>query len=106
MGQQASENPSGTGPFKLQSRSAGENVVLERNDDYHEDPVALNTVTFKVIPETAARIAEIETGASHIAGQVGSSNMERVESNPDTTLDNTESRSEERRVGEAWCTRW
>jgi len=93
MGQHVSDNAIGTGPFKVQSRAPGENVVLERNDEYHEDPVALDTVTFKVIPETAARIAEIETGASHIAGQVGSSNMERVESNPDTTLDNTESLS-------------
>lgn len=90
MGAYAAENPVGTGPFAVQSRSAGENVVLERNDDYHEEPAELDTVTFKVIPETAARIAEIETGTSHIAGAVESNNMERVDQHEETYLDETE----------------
>ena len=93
MGQHAAENAIGTGPFKVQSRAAGEEVVLERNDDYHEEPVALDTVTFKVVPETAARIAELETGDSHVAGAVESNNMDRVDSHEETYLDNTESLS-------------
>ncbi|WP_031547221.1 glutathione ABC transporter substrate-binding protein [Salinicoccus luteus] len=93
MGQHAADNAIGTGPFKVQSRAAGENVVLERNEDYHEDPVSLDTVTFKVVPETAARIAELETGDSHVAGAVESNNMERVDSHEETYLDNTESLS-------------
>lgn len=90
MGTYVSENAIGTGPFQVQSRTPGENVVLERNDDYHEEPVALDTVEFKVVPETAARIAEIETGDSHIAGSVESNNMDRVDQHEQTYLDETE----------------
>lgn len=93
LGQYVTENPVGTGVFKLQSRSPGEEVVLERNDDYFGEIATLDTVTYKVVPETASRIAEIESGTSHIAGAVESSNAERVSSSDNTNLDETESMS-------------
>lgn len=93
LGQYVTDNPVGTGAFKLQSRAPGENVVLERNDDYFDEPAQLDTVTFKVVPETASRLAEIESGSSHIAGAVESNNVERVENGENTVLDETESMS-------------
>lgn len=93
LGQYVTENPVGTGVFKLQSRLPGEEVVIERNDDYFGEIATLDTVTYKVVPETASRIAEIESGTSHIAGAVESSNAERVSSSDNTNLDETESMS-------------
>ena len=61
LGTYVTENPVGTGTFKLQERTPGEQVVLERNDDYYGEAATLDTVTFKVVPETASRIAEIES---------------------------------------------
>lgn len=93
LGKYVTENPVGTGAFKLQSRSPGEEVVLERNDDYYGEATTLDTATFKVVPETASRIAEIESGTSHIAGTVESSNADRIANGAETALDETESMS-------------
>lgn len=93
LGEYVTDNPVGTGAFKLQSRAPGENVILERNDDYFGEPAQLDTVTFKVVPETASRLAEIESGSSHVAGTIESSNVERVENGENTALEETESMS-------------
>ncbi|WP_067841975.1 glutathione ABC transporter substrate-binding protein [Amphibacillus sediminis] len=73
------EGPVGTGPFVFQSWTPGEEVVLQKNADYHGDPAHLDSVTFKVVPEDATRIAELETGASHIADPLSPSDVSRVE---------------------------
>ncbi|WP_052255624.1 glutathione ABC transporter substrate-binding protein [Salinicoccus sp. YB14-2] len=92
-GDHIGENAIGTGPFTLESRSAGEEVVLANNADYHDEESAaeLDSVTFKVVPETAARIAEIETGTSHVAGATEPTNVERIESHDAIELDQTPS---------------
>ncbi|CAM4259057.1 glutathione ABC transporter substrate-binding protein [Lacicoccus alkaliphilus] len=92
-GNHIADNPVGTGPFELESRAAGENVVLANNADYHDEENAaqLDTVTFKVVPETGARLAEIETGSSHIAGAAEPSNIDRLESHDSTEVDLTPS---------------
>lgn len=61
-----SENPIGTSYFKFKSWNPGTEIVLEKNNDYWGDPAHLDTVTFKVIPESGTRIAELETGYAHI----------------------------------------
>lgn len=86
IGNYIAENPVGTGYFAVQSRNAGSEVVLERFEDYHGDPAALDTVTFKVVPETGARLAELESGASHIVGKTETNNVDRVDSHPETYL--------------------
>ena len=92
-GNHIADNPVGTGPFEFESRAAGENVVLANNADYHDEENAaqLDTVTFKVVPETAARLAEIETGASHVAGGAEPTNIDRMEQHDATEVDLTPS---------------
>src|SRR5690625_446446 len=93
VGNHIAENAVGTGPFEFESRNAGENVVLANYADYHDEENAaqLDTVTFKVVPETAARLAEIETGSSHIAGAAEPTNIDRIESHDSTEVDLTPS---------------
>ncbi|MFD2830310.1 glutathione ABC transporter substrate-binding protein [Corticicoccus populi] len=86
VGNYIADNAVGTGFFALQSRDAGSQVVLERYEDYHGDPAELNTVTFKVVPETGARLAELESGSSHIVGKTETNNVDRVDSHPETYL--------------------
>lgn len=92
-GNYIADNPVGTGPFELESRSAGDNVVLANYADYHDEENAaqLDTVTFKVVPETGARLAEIETGTSHVAGGAEPTNIDRMESHDSTEVDLTPS---------------
>lgn len=73
------QNPVGTGPFKYENWTPGESVVLTRNEEYWGEPAKLDSVTFKVVTEQSARIAELETGVSHVADAIGPNNVSRVE---------------------------
>ncbi len=83
------QNPVGTGFFKLQSWNPGDQLVLERNDDYWGDNAKLDTVTFKVVPEDLTRLSELDTGFAHIADPVQPSDMGRVENMDNADLDVT-----------------
>jgi len=68
----------GTGPFKLVSWSPGERVVLEKFADYYGGPAEpppvgparLDTVTFRTIPDTSARVAALLAGEIDIATEI------------------------------------
>lgn len=77
------QNPVGTGYMKFQSRSPGENVVVERFDDYWDTPAKLDTITFKVVAEDASRIAELETGQSHFIQGFDNAQWDRIENHPE-----------------------
>jgi len=55
-------NPVGTGPFKLKRWVKGDRVELERNDSYWGTPVALKSVTFKIIADPSAAVAAMMAG--------------------------------------------
>lgn len=63
-------NPVGTGPFKFVSWTPGTEIKLEKFAEYAGTPANVNTVTFNVIPETATRVAELQSGYAHIIGAV------------------------------------
>ncbi|WP_339251567.1 glutathione ABC transporter substrate-binding protein [Sporosarcina sp. FSL W8-0480] len=63
-------NPVGTGYFKFESWTPGDQIKLVRNDDYWGDKAHVDTVTFKVIPESAVRNADLQTGHVHIADPI------------------------------------
>lgn len=77
------QKPVGTGYMQFQSRSPGENVVVERFDDYWDEPAKLDTITFKVVAEDASRIAELESGQSHFIQGFDNAQWERIESHPE-----------------------
>ncbi|MEP0806321.1 MAG: ABC transporter substrate-binding protein [Chloroflexota bacterium] len=57
----------GTGPFKLESWTQGEELVLVRNDNYWREPAKLERVVFKYIDEWGTRFAMLQTGDADIA---------------------------------------
>lgn len=65
-----SENPIGTGHFKFESRIPGEELKLVRNDEYWGDKALVEAITFKVIPESGTRNADLERGFVHIVDPV------------------------------------
>ncbi len=54
--------PVGTGPFKFGEWVAGDHITLVKNPDYWGEPVALDKVTFKVVPDPAAATAALMAG--------------------------------------------
>jgi len=63
-------NPSGTGPFMLEEWVPNERLVLVKNPDYnwaaewtgHEGPANIDKITYRIIPEDASRMIELEAG--------------------------------------------
>lgn len=82
-------NPVGTGYFKFDDWVPGEYIKLVRNEDYWGEKALLDSVTFKVVSEPLTRLSELETGYSHLAEAIQPSDMTRVESHPDLTLNKT-----------------
>ncbi|BAB03750.1 oligopeptide ABC transporter (oligopeptide-binding protein) [Halalkalibacterium halodurans C-125] len=78
-GSYINENPTGTGYFKFDDRVPDQYVRLVRNDDYWDGTALLDSVTFKVVGEDLTRIAELETGDSHISNPLSPSDVSRVE---------------------------
>ena len=64
-GRTVSENPIGTGPFKLDSQVHGDHIRVVRFDDHWRGPANLDSILFRVIPEPATRMAMVETGEAH-----------------------------------------
>ena len=59
----ATEHPTGTGPYKLESRDrANKTVTLVRNADYWGDKAKINKIVFKVISDNNARKQELQSG--------------------------------------------
>ncbi|SDK65098.1 glutathione ABC transporter substrate-binding protein [Lacicoccus qingdaonensis] len=77
-------NPVGTNYAQFGSRAPGENIVIERFDDYWQEPMNLDSITFKIVTETGSRIAELETGTSHVIFGYEPGSAERIENNPET----------------------
>ena len=56
------QKPVGTGPFVFERWVSGDRVELKRNPDYWGRPAALERVTFKFIPDSAAAAAALLSG--------------------------------------------
>ena len=86
VGAVISEKPDGTGHLKLQERVPGNEIVLEKFEDFHGGEREFNTVTYRVIPENSARLAELETGGIGITDNVDTEAMDRVRDHEDTDI--------------------
>ncbi|GAP12291.1 bacterial extracellular solute-binding proteins, family 5 Middle [Longilinea arvoryzae] len=56
----------GTGPFKLDHWTPGQETVLTKFDGYWGDPAKVNTVSIKIIPEFGTRFAMFQAGDADI----------------------------------------
>jgi peptide/nickel transport system substrate-binding protein len=84
----------GSGPFKLVEWRKGDSIILERFDDYYGgasaiEPVGkacVDRVIFKVIPESASRVAALLAGDVDIINELPPFSIGQVESNPNTKV--------------------
>ncbi len=78
-GEELSVNPVGTGPFEFVEWTRGEEVILERNEDYWGDNAHLDTLIFHIVPEDSTRVVQVETGEVDATMFVPPHEMERLE---------------------------
>ena len=88
-----SVTPVGTGPFKFESWTPGTEIKLVKNADYWGTPANIDSVTIKVVPEMATRVAELQSGNAHIIGTVEPNQVANVNDSGVATVDDTASTS-------------
>ena len=81
------QNPVGTGPFKVAQVVSGASVKLVRNDNYWGGKPKLGGVTFKVIPDSNAQLAQLLSGDVDLISVGNPETVARLKSNPDLTVD-------------------
>ncbi|WP_342472673.1 glutathione ABC transporter substrate-binding protein [Metasolibacillus sp. FSL H7-0170] len=78
------EGPVGTGFMKFDYWTAGAEIKLVNNTEYWGQKAFVDSVTIKVIPESATRVAELETGNAHIIEPIQPNEVALVESSPNS----------------------
>jgi peptide/nickel transport system substrate-binding protein len=56
------QHPVGTGPFRFVSWVPNETIELAANADYWDGPPKIQKLIFKVVPDSAARLIQLQTG--------------------------------------------
>ncbi|MGD1880767.1 MAG: ABC transporter substrate-binding protein [Paracoccaceae bacterium] len=73
------ETPIGAGPFKFVRREFGNEVELERFDDYWDGPAYLDKVIAREIPEPTVRLTGLRTGELHMINDIPADRMAEIE---------------------------
>lgn len=76
------EKPVGTGPFKFDSWAKGSSIKLAKAESYWGEPVALDKVEFRVIPDAAAAVPAVLSGDVQLFPFFPPDAMSQVEGNP------------------------
>ncbi|MCC7276270.1 MAG: ABC transporter substrate-binding protein [Alphaproteobacteria bacterium] len=69
----------GTGPMKFKEWVPKQQVVVEKNADYWGNPVHLDSVTIRVIPDDSTQRVQLRTGEIQMAAGAGSLGALRVD---------------------------
>ncbi len=65
-GDEITQHPIGSGPFKFVSAETDRDVVLERNDDYWGEKAKLARVRFAVVPDETTEALELRKGSADV----------------------------------------
>jgi peptide/nickel transport system substrate-binding protein len=66
-GNELSEHPIGSGPFRFVSAQQDKDVVIERNGDYWGTRPQLQRVRFMIVPDSTTRALELRKGSADVA---------------------------------------
>lgn len=86
LGKKYAQNPSGTGPFKLESWIPGEKIVLARNEGYWGKKAYLDKVVFKVVPEDATRVMLLLSGEADVIASVPTVLLDKLQQSKDVKV--------------------
>lgn len=78
--------PVGTGPYKFVSALSGDEVVMERNDDYWNGKAAFETCTVKTVSDNNTAVLAVENGDADVALNLPLDSLVNV-NNPDVAWD-------------------
>jgi len=74
--------PVGTGPYMVEKFERNAFVRLKANANYWNGKPDFDTVTIKFVPDAAARVAEVESGNSHVTLEMPYEEYDRLKGGP------------------------
>jgi peptide/nickel transport system substrate-binding protein len=83
------QHPIGTGPFKFESWTPGDQLVVHRFEGYWGDAPALTRVVFQVVVDARQRLIDLESGSVDLATSILPEETPFVELHPDLVLHRT-----------------
>ena len=78
--------PVATGPYKAVSYRKNDHIKLEAFDDYYEGKPAAKSITFREVPEVAARVSGLVSGEYQMTVEVPPDQWEVLERYKDITM--------------------
>jgi peptide/nickel transport system substrate-binding protein len=86
-GEEVRQKPVGAGPYVLKEWVKGDRIVLVRNESYYGQKATVEKLTFKIVPESAAREAMLRAGEIDICYSPSPANVAALKSDPNITVD-------------------
>ncbi|AOV08635.1 ABC transporter substrate-binding protein [Sporosarcina ureilytica] len=78
VGDKASENPIGTGPYKFVEMDRDQSFKMEAFEDYWDGEVPIKTVNYRVIPEFSARLSAFLAGEIDLLNNLPVDSIDKV----------------------------
>lgn len=78
--------PITNGPYRLAEWQSDDRIVLERNPHYADEPAYLDRIVFRVVPEEATRLLQLEIGEVDMIESVPNKDLERLRDDPEVQL--------------------
>lgn len=71
----------GSGPFKFKEWVQGDHVTIERNPDYYNGVANLDSVIFRVLPDTDTAVLALENGETDVLEVIPAADTARIQGN-------------------------
>jgi ABC-type transport system substrate-binding protein len=84
--EQIGRNPVGTGPFKFVKWDKGDQIVLERYDDYWGEKAKVDKIVLKSIPMPSDRLMALQSGAIDIGDDLDPDSIILAKQDPDLAV--------------------
>jgi peptide/nickel transport system substrate-binding protein len=81
-----SDQPSGTGPYRLVEWVRNDHITVEANPDYWGGAPKINRIIFKVVPESSVRLLQLEKGDAQILADVSPDDYATIKADKDLAL--------------------
>jgi len=75
-----------SGPYRIVSYRQNEAIVLERNPRFGGEPAGIPRIVFRVIPDAATLLAELEAGGIDVLENVPAEHVERLGARPELVM--------------------
>src|SRR5690625_253296 len=73
------QEPIGTGPFKFESWTQGDRIIMVKNDEYWGEPATIEKLTYITVPDPSTAVSMLEAGEVDIISGTDPALLPRIE---------------------------